>query len=330
MTRLEVVLVLSLVLLNVAIFLPYVQHMREASRQTQCKNNLKQIGLAAHYFHDVHGRMPAGFEVHPDGHYSGWGWNLKLLPYLDAADVFQRIVPYLKDGIYGLPAGRELHRQPRSLTCPSDTESDTVPHAMVVSAPVVDGIVSEATKDWPNRLPRSNYFGNAGYLQKEAGGIQYNAAGIPTSIVPLVNRGSLGNAGTVRSSEYRYCDQKLFGGYFGQNSHVEIRDFVDGTSNTFMFGERYSPVDLTADAVGHGTWIGVPDCTPAQGLAMALADTSVRINIGRPLREQTTGFGSIHPGGAFFALGDGSVKFVSQQLALVAFRNLSVIDDGIR
>ena len=328
--RLELLLVLSVILLNVAIFLPFVQVAREAARRDQCKHNLKQVGLAMANYVDAYECFPAGFDVSPQGSYSGWGWNLRILPYMDAADLYNTIEPRLAEVIHGLPDTPQFSRRLTTLWCPSDTGTETVPHAMVVTAKVVDGIVSEGTEDWQSRLPHSSYFGNAGYLQLAAGGIQYNAAGIPTSVVPLINGGSLGHFGTIRSPDHRYCDQKNFGGVFGQNSHVAPRDIHDGTSNTFMIGERYSPTDLSASTVGHGTWMGVPDCTRAQGLAMALADASVRINIGMPLREPTTGFGSLHHGGAFFVLGDGAVRFISQKIHLEVFRNLSVIDDGNR
>ena len=327
LTRLEVLLVLSVILLNIAIFLPFVQHTRQAARRDQCKNNLKQIGLAVASYQDVFHSYPAGFEVNPAGNYTGWGWNLRILPYMNAADLYNKFEPHFAEGIHGLPDAPEFHRRVPTLWCPSDIGTESVPHAMVVTAKVVDGIVSEGTEDWQSRIPLSSYFGNAGYLQLEVGGIQYNAAGIPTSIVPLVNKGSLGNFGTMRSSDHRYCDQKHFGGYFGQNSHVKVAQVADGTSNTFMFGERYAPADSSASAVGYGTWIGVPDCTRAQGLAMALADASVRINIGMPLRESTTGFGSLHHGGALFALGDGAVRFISEDIDVGLFRNLATIND---
>ncbi len=329
-TVMDVLLVLSLALIIAAIFLPFVQNAREESRRNRCKNNLKEIGLAIHNYIDVHNSFAAGFDVHADGNYLGWGWNLKILPYMNSADLYDKVKPHFAEGMYRTPNIPQAQQRLPLLLCPSDDGTETVPHGKSVTAKVVGGIVSEGTENWQSRLPRSSYFGNAGYLQLEVGGIQYNAAGTPTSIVPLVNKGSLGNFGTIIALERRYCDQKSFGGIFGQNSHVKVAQVCDGTSNTIMIGERYSPADSRPNTVGHGTWIGVPDCTRAQGLAMALGDASVRINIGMPLREQTTGFGSVHHGGAFFGLADGSVKFISQELDLVLYRYLSVIDDGGR
>lgn len=326
-TIVEVVLVLSVIFLNVAIFLPLVNSARESSRRTQCRDNLKQIGMAIWQYEESHKSFPAGFEVSSSGKYLGWGWSTRILPHLNAPSNWQSIEPYRAKGIYGWPRSTEFRQPMPSFSCPSDVGEEMVPHAFVVSENVVDGVVSPGTENWARRLPRSNYFGSVGYLQVEVGGIQYNAAGTPTSLAPLANAGSLGNTGPLRSAEHRYCDQKYFGGYFGQNSRVKVTEVHDGTSNTIMIGERYSPADSSLNAVGYGTWIGVPDCTRAQGLAMSLADASVRINIGMPLREQTTGFGSLHGDGAFFALGDGSVRFITREIDIVLFRNLSVISE---
>ena len=327
LTVVEVLLVLSVIFLNVAIFLPLVNSARESSRRSQCRNNLKQIGMAISQYEESHNSFPAGFEVSSSGNYLGWGWSIRILPHMNAPGTWQAIEPYLTKGIHGLPQSPEFHPGLSSFSCPSDVGTEMVPHAFVVSEEVVEGVVSPGTENWARRFPRSNYFGNVGYMQVEVGGIQYNAAGTPTLLVPLANAGSLGNTGPLRSAEHRYCDQKYFGGYFGQNSRVKVMEVHDGTSNTIMIGERYSPADSSLNAVGYGTWIGVPDCTRAQGLAMSLADASVRINIGMPLREQTTGFGSLHDNGAFFALGDGSVRFITREIDIVLFRNLSVISE---
>lgn len=329
-TRLDVVLALSIVAVNVIAFLPLLQQSREVARQTQCKQNLKQIGLALQSYHDTFRCFPSGFDVNSDGDYLGWGWNLKILPYLDSAPVYHQLESRLSDGFQGLPDTQVVKQRLPSLWCPSDSGTPTVRHALVCTSPVVDGVVTSGTADWQNRLGRSNYFGNAGYLQLQYGGVQYNSAAVPTSIEPLTNTASLGHFGNRTTTNHRYCDQAAYGGVFGQNSRVKTRDFTDGTANKFIVGERYSPADTSVTSVGHGTWLGVPDCTSAQGLAMALADTSIRMNVGLPLREQTTGFGSLHPNGAVFVFGDGSVRFIADWVDTLIVRRLSVINDSER
>lgn len=328
LTHLELLLVFSLIVLNAALFVPFIQIARESARRDQCKNNLKLIGLAVHNYKDVYGCIPAGFEINPEGNYLGCGWNSKILPYMNEEAIYHQLEAHFAEGIHGLPNTPESKQRLQKLWCPSDTASETVPHAMMVTEKVANGIVTAGTEDWQNRLPRSSYFGNAGYLQLKAGGIHHLSAAIPTSTVPLINAGSLGHFGTKPSPNHHYCDKQNFNGYFGQNSYVKFDEVIYGTSNTILVGERYSPVEASASAVGHGTWIGVPDCTRVQGLAMVLADTSVRINIGMPHREQTTGFGSQHHGGVWFLMGDGGARFINQNIDTSVFRNLSVINDG--
>lgn len=161
-TRLEVLLVSSVALFNVTIVLQIVQMQRETARKEQCKHNIKQVGLALSNYHDVYKIYPAGFDVSPEGNYLGWGWNLKILPFLNAADVYHAVEPHFAKGIPGLPDAPEFKRRLPSLWCLSDTKTEMIPHAKVVTAKVVEGIVSEGIQDWQNRFPHSSYFSNDG------------------------------------------------------------------------------------------------------------------------------------------------------------------------
>jgi prepilin-type N-terminal cleavage/methylation domain-containing protein len=96
-TLIELLVVIAIIAILIALLLPAVQQAREAARQSQCKNNLKQIGLALHNYHDVFNMFPASYLVdynHPerdeetlDGP-SGWAWGTMLLPYLDQAPLY--------------------------------------------------------------------------------------------------------------------------------------------------------------------------------------------------------------------------------------------------
>ena len=313
-TWVEVIVVIAVIAVLVALILPASEQAREAARRTQCNSNLKQLGLALHNYHDTHKTFPPGFVMNTDGIYLGWGWGVQILPYVDCLPLYNNISGIFNDGLQSLPELQDLRAHNRIYFCPSNLSSSVLPHALVSTSSVVDGIVMPGTVDWSNHLGRSMYFGNAGYMSDEAGGIQHDAIGEPPSTEPHVNRASLGNIGAATSMEHRYCDQKSFHGIFGQNSHVKIDDIKDGISNVILVGERVNPLSESAKSIGHGTWIGVPDCTTAAGMAMVLGDTSIRLNSGKRLNAQTTGFGSQHTGGANFLRCDGSVRFFSDKI----------------
>lgn len=93
-TLIELLVVIAIIAILIALLLPAVQQAREAARRTQCKNNLKQIGIALHNYHDTHGMFPAGhMESGIDGpsYRHQIGWLTYLLPYLDQANVYNLI-----------------------------------------------------------------------------------------------------------------------------------------------------------------------------------------------------------------------------------------------
>lgn len=333
LTRIELAVMLAVIAVIVILGLPAIQQQREAARRTQCRNNLKQIGLGLHIYANVGEsplwikNFPPGYVNNPNGVYHGWGWGTMLQPYLSASPAFNYVAQDFPGGLQNSPR-KDVYSAYGFMDCPTDVGSDRVAHVLVVTSPVIDGVVTPATLDVQNHFARSNYFANAGYLQANVGGIEPDASGEPTSLDPHLNAGSLGSSGTTFSMAHRYCDQQNFRGMFGQNSWVKREDLKDGDANTLMVGERYTPKNSAAGAVGHGTWVGVPDCSTAAGLAMALGDTAVKLNAGVRTRAQTTGFGSLHCGGAHFVMADGTVRFIADTIDMRLFRDLSTIDDG--
>ena len=94
-TLIELLVVIAIIAILIALLLPAVQQAREAARSSQCKNNLKQLGLAMHNYHDTYKMFP------PDNTFTkgkiatssipAWGWGTYLLPYLDQAPLFKRM-----------------------------------------------------------------------------------------------------------------------------------------------------------------------------------------------------------------------------------------------
>ena len=89
-TLIELLVVIAIIAVLIALLLPAVQQAREAARRTQCKNNLKQIGLALHNYHDIFERLPIGATIASDGT-AHHGWTTPILPYLDASPVYNNL-----------------------------------------------------------------------------------------------------------------------------------------------------------------------------------------------------------------------------------------------
>jgi prepilin-type processing-associated H-X9-DG protein len=327
-TLVEVIVVIIIVALFLALLIPSILGARESARKNQCKNNLKQIGLALHNYHDMYLTFPPGYVLGENSPYLGWGWGVMITPYLDASPYFNRISGRFGNGLQQEFAAADLNPIYAVYKCPSSPAANTIPHVSVVTSDVEEWQVTPGTIDATDTFSRTTYFGVAGYLNESMGGIARDASGVPPAAEPFINAGSVGNIGTKFSLEHRYCDQQNFKGIFGQNSHIGMKDITDGTSQVIIVGERYIPRNAEVTSIGHGTWVGVPDCTTAAGLAMTLGDTGIRLNAGARTRAETTGFGSHHSGGAHFLLADGSVRFLANDMNIQSYRMVSVIDDN--
>jgi type II secretory pathway pseudopilin PulG len=332
----ELLVVIAIIAVLIALLLPAVQQAREAARRTQCKNNLKQLGLALHNYHDTANTFPPGWIGVSTGAYSGFGWNTMLLPGFDQAPLFAQLAATatVQNMITGLAAStttytpNTINTSLNGLHCPSDTGANTA---------TVTGFTAVV-------FGRSNYPAVCGFNPSavNAGGTSnpgpwtlpgLPAAGSAPTTVQIIP------AGTANVSIVDLNVAPLWGGCFGQNSKKGIRDIVDGTSNCILVGERYTPYESTATtpstSSGDCIWAGIPAAsmantgTPLTALVVGECTLPPNSNNGSVTpRPDTSGFGSLHTGGCHFLLADGSTRFISNNVDMNTFRGLSRIADG--
>jgi prepilin-type N-terminal cleavage/methylation domain-containing protein/prepilin-type processing-associated H-X9-DG protein len=202
-TLVELLVVIAIIGVLVALLLPAIQAAREAARASQCKNHLKQVGLAAHQYHDTMGRLPAGWIANqPEGD-PGWGWSSALLPYMEQRNLDESIKRHL-------PIADPMNQAARETVVPVLLcGSDPHPKVFTIFGGGEGGDEDEAFATNVDsgtamfRMARSNYVGMFGALE-----IEENPAG--------------GD------------------GVFFFLSRTRFAEITDGLSSTLLVGERYA------------------------------------------------------------------------------------------
>ncbi len=320
-TLVELLVVIAIIGILVGLLLPAVQAAREAARRMQCSNNLKQIGLALHNYHDKYKTFPFGvFGIFMHS------WQLSILPEVEQANMMNR-VDFTSTTIVG--------GQPRGSGNPSG------PNAKVLDrfTPGFNWCPSSSADRLMVRVgPGGEKFATSSYI-----GIAGATAG-PTNPADPTERGRCvsGNQGYNCAS-----------GVLVPNRTVRLGDVIDGTTNTMIVGENSSwgktstgqNVEIRSSAEW-GAWNGCGAATgpPEPGGAFGWASPWVRnvTTIRYPVNMKTilTGAGgnwqdgsnnslhSQHPGGVEMLRTDGSVHFLAETVDMVVLRNISIRDDG--
>ena len=311
-TLVELLVVIAIIGILVGLLLPAVQAAREAARRMQCSNNVKQLGLALHNYHDAMRTLPSGWIGNGNNNTgTGWGWGTMILPYMEQTPLYNSlsgITVGTRTGfgvkMTSLPTVSPLQTVVPTYRCPSD-----IGDSLVGPFPINPSItLTDTTK----LLSRSNYVGCIG-------GTSVNWNVMPT---------------TANTN-----------GAFSQNSNRRFGDITDGLSNTFLVGERRSKRNNNGIWIGgDSVWSGVYGDSTApnryQGLLLVIGEAVQNrvINL-----TQTTSncrgyaaFSSLHTGGAQFVFGDGSVHFISESIAQGAaglpgstYQNLAGVNDGM-
>jgi len=292
-TLIELLVVIAIIAILIALLLPAVQQAREAARRTQCRNNLKQLGLALHNYHDAHrvfppacirGRQGTNLGIEQTG-----TWLIYILPYIDQASLYNTFNFPFVGGLYGLGSYGTanmamVHTPIPAFICPSDPDAKVKPFGT-----------------WFCNTPPNS---NGDYATTNYAGMTHSVWRIGTEA-----------GGSFPTFSYD--------GTLGNSGRTGIQDVLDGTSNTIIVAEvANSPTNgwpwgwdgaltdarLTPNAPG--TWPG----------------NGVWTNSREGANAQTAS--SYHEGGIHVGMADGAVRFISENIDLGLYRSLATRRGG--
>jgi len=290
-TLIELLVVIAIIAILIALLLPAVQQAREAARRSQCNNNLKQIGLAMHNYHDVHN----GFPVAQYG--CCWGtWLVGIMPYIDQANLFNQ---YEHNRKYGVP-------------------SDTARYGHSVNLPVTTTRLAVLTcpSDKDNRpfsnITCHNYaanFGNTSYSQGTVNGVTFKKAPfrLTSSGTPAKNQKFRdikdGTSNTMLVAEVLQGDGRDLRGFAWWGDASQFTTYLPPNSN-------------------------LPDRIYSSYYCNNQPDQNLPCDVSTSTNPTMFAARSSHEGGIQTVLCDGATRFISENIDLEVWRGLSTAKGG--
>ena len=319
-TLIELLVVIAIIAVLIALLLPAVQQAREAARRSQCKNNLKQIGLAMHNYHDAQKVFPYGANDNWGWDPStvplrcAWNWRVFILPYMDQTALYNQITPNFRCVSDSDWDDRSAGFKNTPIAGLTQVHSAIIPGFLCPSdpAPVIAKNITQAQGSTVGSQgtgvtegARCNYFGSSG--PSAVNGCQFYSACKNDGGYHQARGGGLWGApvGVLHLWPFKFS----------------VANIADGTSNTFMAGE----VNAWRDGYD-GCWENVIWTN-----TWSVSSTIFGINGGPggngngsfwKYTDSGCGFRSTHSGGCHMLMSDGATRFVSQNISITLFNQL--------
>ncbi|TVS19955.1 MAG: DUF1559 domain-containing protein [Planctomycetaceae bacterium] len=285
-TLVELLVVIAIIGILVALLLPAVQMAREAARRTSCSNNLKQIGLGLHMYHDTFGCLPAGWRGYDPANgqpfwfgLPGWAWSTSILPYMEQTAVLDGLVHFEHPISDPINADARLARI-KIYRCPTDIGDDIFD--LAGGGPAVG-----TPAPFPLQMAKGNYIGMFGT-------VNFRELCAPTF------------------ATFNGCEGD---GTFMLNRQFRFADIRDGLSTTLIVGERNS-------RHAPSTWLGVVS-GGQHGVARVAGVAAFPPNSTAAPSHYFHNFSSFHPAGTNFLAGDGSVRLIAETIETSVYHALA-------
>ncbi len=301
-TLIELLVVIAIIAVLLGILLAAVQRVREAANRLACTNNLKQLALAVHAYHDVKRAFPVNSlksQSVTEGAFgprtTAWSWLARLLPYLEQENLYRQAnIP----NNTLLQSRDAVATQIRHFLCPSDPASAAGPRPD--AADIGEHVAGPIS---PPYIPagQTNYKGVSG-SNWMWGDTRWHKKGTNGSWDGL----TYGDGIFYRSDSL---------------SPKRLASLRDGTSTTFMIGE---------DVPDHNLWCSWPYANNAVGTCAIAPNARASDGSTYSPRDwpNVYSFRSRHPGGLNFAHADGSVRFLNDSIDLKVYRAMATIRSG--
>jgi prepilin-type N-terminal cleavage/methylation domain-containing protein len=312
-TLIELLVVIAIIAILIALLLPAVQQARESARRTQCKNNMKQLGLALHNYHDVYNQFPINYSTVFTLDNSSLSWMVGILPYIEQATLYAQVNTNF--GINNDP--RWLNPQTGTVVNPSNgwVAKQVIP-AYRCPSDTSDAIMG-GRANYGGSWAVNSYKGVAG--ANWAWGSWQSPAAFNQTRWGATNNGlDRGNGLLFRANAFSYSNN--------------FSNVTDGTSNTFAIGEavpRYCTHTWWWWFNGSTATCSIPLNAPAvcAGIPAGSSKDAALVHCQGDWPNNYS-FKSQHVGGGQFTMTDGAVKFISENIDMNVYRGLATIGGG--